>query len=554
MKSNTSPKRHLQQRSSISRREFIKQSALLGSGLLLCGTTGILNSCTRNTSFDTLITNSLIYTGDGSAPFVGDVGIISGHIAAVGKLAKKATKIIDADSLAVCPGFIDIHSHTDTNLIDCPAGDSRIYQGITTEAGGNCGGSPFPNNPYTSFAEFREALLQKGIGINYCTFAGQGDIRNAVVGPHDIPATDTQIVQMQQLTDKLLKEGCIGLSCGLEYAPGAYASDDELVSLLTVVASHNKLFAIHMRNEDDNVEQALAQAIDLSRRSKVRLQISHLKAQNQANWHKGPALLKQIEQAHTEGIDIAFDRYPYIAFSTNLSSFIPLERRQGTTQELISLLKNPDSQSELSAYAASRIERLGGPRNVVISSCILPRNKTDYMGKNLEECAQTSGLNLWEFIRHLLIEEELETEMIAYAMTEDNVKLFLSHPLGMPASDGSVYSPVGILSEGMPHPRSYGTFPRFLGKYCREEKIVDLPTAIHKITALPASRLGLKDRGLLLPGYAADIVLFDPSQIADLSTFENPHQFAKGIHHIWVNGVHTIADGHHNGALAGQLV
>lgn len=542
--------------SNISRRTFLKQSALLGTGMV--ASAGGLNAFSANTRvsqpFQTIISNGLIYTGDGSEPIRGDLGIKDGKIAALGRLGSYADHIIDAKGMVISPGFIDIHTHTDTKLLQCPEGDSRIYQGITTDAGGNCGGSPFPDGPYDSAASFFDALRQNRIGINYCSFTGQGSIRSAVIGEWNAPATAAQIEEMKQLLDIQLEQGSRGLSCGLEYAPGAYASREELVELLKVVAKHDGLFAIHMRNEDDRVEEAIAEAISMSFEAGVRLQISHLKAQNPNNWHKGPAMLDLIEKARRDGLDIAFDRYPYIAFSTGLTTFIPLDGRQGSNDDIISRLKDKTTAAEFGKYAESRFARLGGAQNVVISSCSSPENKEAYMGKNLEECARIAGKSEWEFVRDLLIDEKLAPDIVAFAMSEDNVRMFLSHPLAMPASDGSVYSPQGPLSLTIPHPRSYGTFPRFLGKYCRDGKLMDLSQAIKKVSSLPASRLGLKDRGLLVPGYRADIVVFDQAAIIDKATFENPHRFPEGIHHIWVNGEHTLKDGLHTGTLAGMVL
>ncbi|MFA5301756.1 MAG: D-aminoacylase [Bacteroidales bacterium] len=542
--------------SNISRRTFLKQSALLGTGLVAsAGGMKTLSALPRvSQPFQTIVSNGLIYTGDGSAPFRGDVGIKDGKIAAMGRLGSYADHVIDAKGMVVSPGFIDIHTHTDTKLLQCARGDSRIYQGITTDAGGNCGGSPFPDGPYDSAASFFDDLQKNKIGINYCSFTGQGSIRSAVIGDWNASATPSRIEEMKKLLDIQLEQGSRGLSCGLEYAPGAYASREELVELLKVVAKHDGLFAIHMRNEDDRVEEAIEEAIAMSFDAGVRLQISHLKAQNPNNWHKGPAMLEIIEKARHDGLDVAFDRYPYIAFSTGLTTFIPLDGRQGSTDDIISRLKDKAMATAFGKYAESRFDRLGGAKNVVISSCSFPENKAAYMGKNLEECARKAGISEWEFVRNLLIEERLSPDIVAFAMSEDNVRMFLSHPLAMPASDGSVYSPGGPLSLTIPHPRSYGTFPRFLGKYCRDGKLMDLSQAIRKVSSLPASRLGLKDRGLLIPGYRADIVVFNQATIIDKATFEDPHRFPEGIHHIWVNGEHTLQDGKHTGVLAGMVL
>ena len=555
----------------LSRRTFLQTSAAAGAALGL-GMTNPLWGKTKvkgAASFDTIIKNGLIYTGDGRAPISGDLGIKDGKIAAIGNLGDTANQVLDAAGRAVSPGFIDIHSHTDTNLFQCPAGDSKLHQGVTTDVGGTCGGSPFPysdsefaerkdqlrfGHPYWQHVDgFYQALEKNKIGINYASFTGQGQLRSIAVGAHAVEATPAQIKQMKDILAKQLDLGSIGLSCGLEYTPGSYASNDELVELCKVVAEYNGLFCIHMRNEDDFVEESVRESIDIARRSGVRLQISHLKAQNAANWHKAPILLKMIDDAAASGIDVAFDRYPYTAFSTGLTSFIPLAERQGSRAEVIARLQDPQKSKEIARFGDSRIERLGGPQNVVITSSRQPEN-LQYIGKNLRECTQMSGMGVQEFVHHLLISENMGVSIIGFGMTEDNLKLLFAHRLGMPASDGSVYSPQGPLSNSMPHPRSYGSFPRFLGTYIREQKVVDLQTAVYKMTALPASRLGIKDRGLLIPGYRADVVVFDPVTVCELSTYAQPHQFNKGIEHVFVNGVWTLKQAQHTGALSGAVV
>jgi len=521
--------------------------AALGFGFNQVGRVSVKNR------FETIIANGLVYVGDGKVPIKADIGISEGKIAAIGKLGDLCDKFIDAANMAVSPGFIDIHTHTDTNFHSCPFGDSRIYQGITTDIGGNCGGSPFPRADGKDIEDFYSKLNKLKIGINYKSYSGQGTLRGFVVGPNDVVATPKQIARMKALLEAEMKAGSLGLSSGFEYVPGSYASKSEVIELCKVVAKHNGLYAVHLRNEDDNVEEALQEAIDIAKTSGVRLQISHLKAQNADNWHKAPDLLKRIEKAESEGVDIAFDRYPYIAFSTGLSTFIPLNFRQGTVDEIIKRLKDNETAKKIGEYAESRFVKLGGPQNVVITSS-RKENNVQYIGKNLLECSEMSGLKPWPFVRQLLIEERVNVSMIAFAMKEENVKLFLSHRLGMPASDGSLYSPVGPLSRSMPHPRSYGTFPRFIGKYCRDEKLMDLSEAIYKCTGLPASRLNLKNRGLLIPNYYADIVVFNPETIIDTATFSAPHQFPIGIEHVFVNGQHSIESGKSKGILAGRIL
>ena len=535
------------------------------------GFTGVTGcKVTSRHSFDAIIKNGVIHAGDGKAPIQGDIAIRDGKIAAIGKdLGTNAGTVIDANGLVVSPGFIDIHTHTDTNLFDAPKGDSRIFQGITSEVGGNCGYCPFvysdeawegrkdrPRHGGPAWRDidgFYQRLTENKIGINYSSLVGHGDVREAVVGPYNVKTSEEDLKKMGEILDRQLEMGAIGLSYGLEYAPGCYCDTREMVEMNKVVKKHNALYTIHMRNEDDHVLEAMDEAIEAARQSGARLDISHLKAQNPANFDKIDEMLGKIDKARAEGIDIAFDRYPYTAFSTGFTSFIPIELRDGTSEDIYRRLNDKAACEKIKKYAYSRLERFGGPQQVVVAGCNDPANAV-YAGKNLAECCKISGMNEWEMIRYLLISEKLEVNQATFAMKEENLKKIYAHPLSMPASDGSVYSPEGPLGKELPHPRSYGTFPRFFEKFVREDKVLDLPTAIWKCTGLPASRIKLKERGLLVPGYAADITVFDPETIADRSTYAQPHQFPAGIAHVFVNGVHTIKEGAHTGALPGIIL
>ena len=552
----------------MNRRDFLRTSALGAAALGLTSLTGCKVSGKR--SFDAIIKNGVIHAGDGKPPIEGDIAIRGGKIAAIGKdLGTNADTVIDAKGLVVSPGFIDIHTHTDTNLFDAPKGDSRIYQGITSEVGGNCGYCPFvysdeawesrKDRPrhggpaWRNIDGFYQRLTENKIGINYSSLVGHGDVREAVVGPYNVKTSDDDLRKMGEILDHQLTLGAIGLSYGLEYAPGCYCDTREMVEMNKVVKKHNALYTIHMRNEDDHVLEAMDEAIEAARRSGARLEISHLKAQNPANFDKIDEMLGKIDAARAEGIDIAFDRYPYTAFSTGFTSFIPIELRDGTSEDIYKRLNDPVACSKIERYAYSRLERFGGPQQVVVAGCNDPANAV-YAGKNLAECCKISGMNEWEMIRYLLISEKLEVNQATFAMKEENLRKIYAHPLSMPASDGSVYSPEGPLGKELPHPRSYGTFPRFFEKFVREDKVLDMATAVWKCTGLPASRIKLKDRGLLVPGYAADITVFDPETIADRSTYAQPHQFPAGIIHVFVNGVHTINEGAHTGALPGVIL
>jgi len=537
----------------MNRRDFLKTSALGAAALGITGLTGC--KVTTRQSFDTIIKNGVIHAGDGKSPITGDIAIRDGRIAAIGKdLGTSADTILDAHGMVVSPGFIDIHVHTDTNLLLAPKGDSRIYQGITSEVGGNCGYCPFVTGKrYPDIENFYQALSDNKIGINYSSLVGHGDVREAVVGPYNVKASDEDLRKMCEILDRQLEMGAIGLSYGLEYAPGCYSDTREMVALNKVVAKHNALYTIHMRNEDDHVLEAMDEAITAARESGARIEISHLKAQNPANFDKIDRMLRKIEDAAASGIDIATDRYPYTAFSTGFTSFIPIELRDGTDKDIYARLDDPATCETIKRYAYSRLERFGGPQQVVVAGCNDPANAV-YAGKNLAECCKISGMDEWEMIRYLLISEKLEVNQATFAMKEENLKKIYTQRLAMPASDGSVYSPEGPLGKELPHPRSYGTFPRFFEKFVREDKVLDMATAIWKCTGLPASRAKFKERGLLIPGYAADITIFDPETIADRSTYAKPHTFPAGILHVFVNGVHTIKNGSHTGALAGVIL
>lgn len=553
----------------MDRRSFLRTGAF---GLALAGASS-LTSCglirTKN-HFDTIIKNGTIYDGSGKAGLIGDIGIKEGKVAAIGTdLGNSADLLLEAKGMVVSPGFIDIHSHSDTKYLQAQKGDSRIWQGITSEVGGNCGSAPFVYSDedwakrqgtlrygypaWRNVDGFYDTLEQHGIGLNYCSLVGHGEVREAVVGPYNVPASDEELARMCEILDEQLEMGAIGLSFGLEYAPGCYCDTREMVALCKVVKKHDALYAIHMRNEDDHVLDALDEAIEAARLSGARLEVSHLKAQNPANFDKLPQLLAKIDAARAEGVDIAFDRYPYTAFQTGFTSFIPIALRDGTDEDIMRRLEDPAACAKIREYAYSRLNRFGGADKVIVAGCNDPSNQI-YAGKNLAECCEISGKNEWEMIRYLLISEKLEVNQATFAMKEENLKMIYAHSLSMPGSDGRVYSPQGPLSAELPHPRSYGTFPRFFEKFVREDHVMDMATAVYKCTGLPASRLKLKNRGLLLPGYAADITVFNPDTIADVATYAKPHTFPTGIEHVLVNGVAAISSGQHSGNLAGVIL
>jgi len=548
-----------------SRREFIKTTTL--------ATTGIIVGCSVKNQFNVIIKNGIIIDGSGSMPFEADIGIIGDRISVIDKnIGNSADLILNANKQIIAPGFIDIHTHTDTELIINPTADSKIFQGVTTEIGGNCGYSPFPltqkdfeeynknfierydeNIDWKSIAEFYERLEKGKISINYASFTGHGNIRAFIVGKNDIAPTNDQLKLMKNVIAQSMEMGSLGLSTGLEYSPGSYAKTEELIELSKVVGEKNGVYATHMRNEDDTVEEAIEEALRICREANVSLQISHLKAGNPANWHKVDNMLNMIESSYESGLPVLADRYPYTAYGTGLSAFLPLWARQGDTDDLLNRLQDKTQIDKIEKYSQGRARRIGGWDKVVLSSCFTEGNKI-FEGKSIKEAATQKNISEFEFVKNIVIEERNRVSIIGFAMSEENIKKVLSHPLVMIGSDGTAVAPSGKLAHGKPHPRYYGTFPRVLGKYVRDEKFFDLPTGIKKMTSMPADKLGLNGRGLIQKGNYADIVIFDPNKVIDKATFVDPHQLATGIDYVIVNGQVTIEHGTHKGNLNGKII
>lgn len=549
----------------INRRDFGKA--------LAAGTVGIVSSCRNSATFDLIIRNGMIFDGLGNAAFQADLGIVGDRIKAIGNLGNSvAETVIDAGWHAVAPGFIDIHTHTDLGLIVNPKGESKIHQGVTTEVAGNCGDSLFPLNEadfenvdenvyqeYGFHPDWRDIdgflgrLEKQRISINYATFTGHGRLRSHVVGRNDVPATDEQITEMKAVLQRSMEQGSFGLSSGLEYAPGSYASTEELVELSKTVASGDGVYATHIRNEDERVEEAVAEALEICRDSGVSLQISHLKANNPGNWDKLDRVLEMIHEADQSGLPVHADRYPYIAYSTGLSIFLPLWSLQGTTEDLMARLNDPSEAKKILDHVGKRGEMIGGWDRVVISSCFSDGNKK-WEGWSIEDSAAEMEIEPLEFVRRILLEERNRVQIVGFGMNEDNLRKVLSSPLVMVGSDGNAVAPYGKLGEGKPHPRYYGTFPRVLGKYTREEKLFGLSTALSKMTSMPADKLGMNERGRIAENCHADIVVFNPDTVIDEATFKDPHQFPSGIEYVIVNGRVTVDRGEHTGAMAGKVL
>ncbi len=558
---------------SISRREFLKYSSRLTAAAGLGGCGIILKGCRTKQEFDLVIKGGLIYDGEGREAFQADIGIVGNNIQEIGRISSvKGKAVIDANGLSICPGFIDVHDHTDINLLINPKAESHVRQGITTVVSGNCGASPFPiaeeiydeikanyqeqfqlDLTWSDIKGFLSRLEDTGMALNYATLVGHGTIRGAVMGFHDRPSKTDELLKMKTLLEENIINGALGLSTGLEYAPGSFAPANEITELCYVVSRLNGVYATHMRSEGDFLLESLEESIDVSRKTGVSLEISHFKVAYPPNWHKIDNAIAKVEEAKQEGIDITCDRYPYIAGSTGLSFYMPLWARQGTTDEFLSRLKDPTVETRLREYVDKQGKKLGSWDKVLISNVVTEKNK-QFVGMSVLQAQKQVEKDAFEFMRDILIEERGRVGMVTFMMKEENLKKILAHPLVGIGCDGSAMAPYGPLGEGKPHPRSYGSFPRVLGKYVRDEKIMSMTQMIKKITSNPAKKFGFENRGVLQTGYNADIVIFDEANVIDQATFEQPHQYSRGIEYVLVNGQVVVNREEHTGNLPGQVL
>lgn len=555
-----------------TRRKFLKESAMTAI-VLATGSFNILHS-RENKEYDILIKNGLVFDGLGTEGKYLDILISKDKIFKIGNEFNEnlAKKIIDAKGLVVSPGFIDPHTHTDENLLINPKAESFIRQGVTTEIGGNCGDSPFPFKPerveerkkqykekydidagWSDIDGFYSRMEKQGIAINYASLLGQGSVRSYVVGNEDVPPTEEELQEMKNIIESNMRSGAIGISSGLEYTPSSFAKTEELIELCRSVAKYNGVYSTHLRNEDDTLLEAVDEAIKIAKDSGVSLEISHLKTCYPRNWNKIDRLIDMLEKADESGIKIMADRYPYIAFATSLSACFPTWTRAGETQDFLDRLKDENLKEKIDSYLKEKEIKYGSWKNVVISGVATEKNKY-CEGKNIEDLARQNSSNPIQFIKDLIIEERSRVGMITFAMNEDNLKRILSHPLVVIGSDGSSIAPYGELGKGKPHPRNYGSFARVLGKYVRSESLFSMQTAIKKMTSMTAKKFNIANRGVLKENYYADIAIFDPSSIEDLSNWSNPHQYPRGMKHVIVNGKLTIFEEEHTGNLSGKII
>lgn len=559
----------------INRREFIKSSIKSATCVGMAASFPQIKSRSRTKKFDLLISGGTVYDGLGNPGREIDLVIKKNRFYTLSKKINpnQANRVIKAQGMAVAPGFIDAHSHTGIELLVNPKAESQVRQGVTTEISGNCGSSNFPI-PDSVFEEnkkkyreeynidldwrdiegFFNRLRAKGIALNYGTLLGHGNVRGQVIGYYDKQPTEKQMIQMKKIVEANLKAGALGLSTGLIYPPGSYAETGEITELCRVVSRLKGVYATHMRNENDYIIEAIKETLEIARGSGVSLQISHLKVGYPRNWSKVTKVLHLLDKAIKEGINLLADRYPYIAGANDLSdSLFPLWALQGNDEDFIKKLKDPALEAKLRKHQKKELQKIGSWEKILISDVLTEKNKI-FEGKNIMEASRETGKEPYTFIRDLLIEEKNRVGKIAFYGTEENLKKILSHPSVVAGADGSAVAPYGILDKGKPHPRLYGTFPRILGKYAREEKIFTLSKAIQKMTSLTAEKFGLEQRGRIQEGYYADAVIFDPDKVRDLATWKNPLQYPAGIEMVIVNGQPVIEQGEHTNNLPGALL
>ena len=502
---------------------------------------------------DVILAGGSVYNGDDLEPVVADVGITGDRIAAVGNLSgRDATLRIDVSGLAVVPGFIDIHSHAvrgdlEGGIFRWPDAENLIRQGVTTVIGGPDGGSPLPITTVLTRLEEQPAA------VNFGTFVGHGSIRSLIVGEDDRPPTDEELDLMRAEVRKAMEQGAYGLSSGLIYAPGRFATTEEVIELAKVAAEYDGIYISHMREEGLDLLTSVAETIRIGEEGRLPTQLTHHKVVGAPMWGKSTETLRMVDEAIARGVDVSIDQYPYTASSSSLTILFPGWSLDGGREALLERIRDPEARERLQADIAHRIEvDRGGndPANVGLSSC--PHDAT-LNGLNLADVLrrqeqEVTNENAAELLMDLV--EAGNCSAVYHAMVEEDVERIMVHPTTMPASDGGVVGP----SDEVPHPRNYGTFARVLGRYVRERKVMPFHTAIHKMSRLPADRTGLAGRGRIVPGAVADIAVLDPDTVMDRATFENPHQYAEGAHDVFVSGEAVLLNGAMTGARPGKVL
>jgi N-acyl-D-amino-acid deacylase len=528
-------------------------------------------------AFDLVITNGHIIDGTGSPWYSGDVGLRDGRVAAIGNLtAAPRKRTIDAAGKVVAPGFIDMLGQSELSILVEPRLPSKIYQGITTEITGE-GGSIAPlndaiiqadrpgydhykiNPDWRTFRQYFARLEKQGMGINLASYVGATQVRRMVLGDDNRQPTPDQLEQMKTLVREAMKDGTVGVSTALEYAPAPYAKTEELIALATEGGKFGGIYSTHMRNESDSVLESIDEALRIGREAHVPVELWHIKVAGKNNWGRMPEVVAKINAVRAAGADVTADTYAYTAWSNSFSAFIPAWAHDGGDAKLVERLKDPATRERIrkDMLAPSKDwdnewQEIPGPDAVMIGVVENPK-LLPLQGKRLSEIAKLWNKDPMDTLFDFLIEDP-DADVAVFGMSQPDVTLALQQPWVAIDNDSSGTSPEGILGQEHPHPRAYGTFPRILRKYVREEKALTLEDAIRKFSALPAQRLRLTDRGVLKAGMWADVVIFDPATVRDLATFDNPNQLSEGMDYVLVNGVPVIDQSKMTGALPGKVL
>jgi N-acyl-D-aspartate/D-glutamate deacylase len=546
--------------------------------LAALGTAPGLSAQAASAQYDVLITNGHILDGTGSPWYAGDLAIKGGRIAAIGRLpGARARTVIDAAGRTVTPGFIDMLGQSELTILVDPHLPSKIFQGITTEITGE-GGSVAPLNDriiaadklgydhlhltpdWRTLSQYFTRLERQRLGINLATYVGATQVRRMVIGDDDRAPTPAELDRMRSLVREAMLQGAVGVSTALEYAPAPYASTEELIALASEASKYGGLYSTHMRSEEKAIIPAIDEAVRIGREAKIPVEIWHLKAAGKQSWGRMPEIVARIQAARDSGVDVAADTYAYPAWFNSMSAFVPDWAHDGGDAKLIERLKDPDARKRIRAEMEApgqnwdnEWQEITGPESILIGAVQNPA-LLPIQGKTVAEIAAMRGTDPIETLLDILVEDQAYTYCAVFGMSEPDILLALKQPWVSIDNDSQGTSPDGLLGQEHPHPRAYGTFPRIIRKFVREEHALTLEEAIRKFTSLPAQRMRLSDRGVLKTGMWADVVVFDPDSVRDLATFESPNQLSIGMDYVLVNGVPVIADGKMTMALPGKVL
>jgi N-acyl-D-amino-acid deacylase len=528
--------------------------------------------------FDLVIEHGRIIDGSGNPWYRADVGVRGGRIVAIGRLAgSPARQRIDAHDKVVSPGFIDMMGASDWALLVDPRAASKLTQGITLSVSGE-GSSVAPANERTladdkgymekfgvkadwhTLGDFFRRLEAHPATMHFATFVGAGGLRDYVIGRENRPASSEEMAQMEKLADEAMRDGAMGVSTSLMYVPHRFASTEEIIALAKISAHYGGIYVTHQRSEGDGINASLDEIFRIGREAKLPVHIYHLKTMYRQNFGRMPNVIRRIEAARAEGLDVTADAYPYVAAGAGLFDLLPLWTREGKLEEVLARLRDPKARERVKkdlTVSTTEWENeyygAGGAEGILISGVLHP-SLNSLVGKRLSEVARERGQDPVDTLMDIVLEDRGATSMVSFIMDEPDVRLALEQPWTAFCNDSTIAATDGPLSEGKPHPRAYGSFPRILGRYVREEKRITLEAAVRKATSLPAQVLGIRDRGLVREGFWADLVVFDPDTIADRATYEQPHQYSLGIDYVFVDGSLVLDHGHVTDARPGKVI